>query len=73
MVNGKRRAAGFTFKTVLFIKNWGVQKLSDFTVGRYLNRSKPTEDRVKHVTIPSRVPLGGVRSHNFKTGYGYKK
>ena len=72
MVQENPIAAGFLFKTFLFIKNWGIQENSTFSIGKYVNRSGPTEDRVKHVTIPDRVKLGGVRTMGFETATGYK-
>lgn len=59
-------AAGFSFLVTLHITSWGAtDNSSQFTVGRYLNRTSAMPDRTKHVTRPERIVPGGLSTHQF--------
>lgn len=72
-----QNAAGFTFKTQLYLTTWGVtgDGKSPFNVMRYVNRTRAMTDRTKHVTMPSRLSPGGLSTHHFTPLYskGYKR
>ncbi|XP_045207921.2 uncharacterized protein LOC123559869 [Mercenaria mercenaria] len=66
-------AAGYTFLVHLHITSWGVTNNSSrFTVGKYINRTAALVDRVKHVTRPDRLGIGGLSTHMYTPNWEKK-
>ncbi|KAL4220649.1 hypothetical protein ACF0H5_021045 [Mactra antiquata] len=72
------KAAGFSFRTELFITDWQNKEdlgrnMNKFWHARYLNRTRPLDDRTKNILINDRIILGSVWTHNYTALHGYKK
>ncbi|XP_053404487.1 uncharacterized protein LOC123554072 [Mercenaria mercenaria] len=71
-------AAGFSFRTELFITDWENKEdmgpeMNMFWHTRYQNRTRPLEDRTKNILVMNRVILGSVWTHNYTALPQYKK
>ena len=57
-------AAGFTFMSYLYIKDWGrVEKNNGSDIVQYFNRTHAVYTREKNIFIPTRVVPGSVNTH----------
>jgi hypothetical protein len=71
-------AAGFSFKTELFITDWENKEdkgpeMNMFYHTKYQNRTRPLEDRTKNILVMDRIILGSVWTHNYTSLPQYKK
>lgn len=74
----KPNAAGFSFRTELFITDWENKEdmgpeMNTFWYARYQNRTRPLDDRTKNILVMDRIILGSVWTHNYTAHSKYKK
>ena len=70
-------AAGFSFRTELFITEWPTRNLTAgealFWHSSHQNRTRPLVDRVKNLLMMDRVVLASVWTHNFTAKPGFDR
>jgi len=67
-------AAGFTFKSHLFVKDWGSSGNPNGPINeKYLKRTPAIYTRQKNILLPARVLDSSVSTHEFQPQPGYER